>query len=290
MKKKNCWLPYYHAEVFNDGTTKPCCKINSSKWSTNIEEYHNIDRSEFESETLPISCNACNVGPLDYSYNKQRMIFWDKMKWSEPEKVSIKSLNINLDNVCASSCIMCSSEHSTTIAALRGENRKIILDIDSITPYLDNLELLHISGGEPLQSPNLVKFCEKLKHTKITWRGEEINRITKTCEYIYTHEEWIYKKYDDIDQLTKDIQDISGRINFVLGNKSEEVTIGTCPSTDDKGEICGAILRINPNILTTYSEIKCRACDTTWTSDKWRLLGRIIESATNKAESSSQNI
>lgn len=167
MKKKNCWLPYYHADVSNKGITKPCCKIISPKWSTNFEEYQTIDRSEFESETLPISCNACNVGPLDYSYNKQRMIFWDKMKWPDPEKVSIKSLNINLDNVCASSCIMCSSEHSTTIAALRGENKKIILDVDSITPYLDNLELLHISGGEPLQSPNLVKFCEKLKHTNI---------------------------------------------------------------------------------------------------------------------------
>jgi len=62
-----------------------------------------------------------------------------------------------------------------------------------------------------------------------------------------------------------------------LGHKSEEITIGTCPSTDEQGEICGAILRINPNIINTYSEIKCRACDTTWTSDKWRLLGRMLE-------------
>lgn len=161
------------------------------------------------------------------------------------------------------------------------------------TPPLPvRLETLYLRTGGI--SHNLMLHEEqiriKLQHTKITWRGEEINRITKTCEYIYTHEEWIFKKYEDIDQLTKDIQDIAGRINFVLGNRSEEITIGTCPSTDNNGEICGAILRINPNILTTYSEIKCRACETTWTSDKWRLLGRILESASNQTEPSSKNI
>ena len=115
------------------------------------------------------------------------------------------------------------------------------------------------------------------KHTKITWRGEEIHRITKTCEYLTTHEKWIYENYEDIDQLTKDIQDIAGKINFVLGQKSDEITIGTCPSQNENGEICGAILRINPNILLTFADIKCRACDTVWKSDQWRLLGRILE-------------
>lgn len=148
------------------------------------------------------------------------------------------------------------------------------------TPPLPvRLETLYLRTGGI--SHNLMLHEQQIRivqhHTKITWRGEEINRITKTCEYLITHEEWIYKNYVDIDTLTKDVQDIAGKINFVLGHKSEEITIGTCPAIDEKNEICGAILRINPNILNTYSEIKCRACDTTWTSDKWRLLGRILE-------------
>lgn len=115
-------------------------------------------------------------------------------------------------------------------------------------------------------------------HTMITFRGEEIHRVTKTVEYLSTHEEWIYKNYTDADNLTKHILDIANRVKYVLGFKSDEMVIGNCPTVDNEGNACSAPLRVNVKIIETGGNITCRACKTTWTEEHWRLLGRVIES------------
>lgn len=118
------------------------------------------------------------------------------------------------------------------------------------------------------------------EHTRITFRGEEINRIKMTVKYLRGQSEWIFEHYEEIDNLTKDINGISNRISSVLGFKSDLVPIGTCPAQDDKGEVCGAKLLINPKTLTDFDDIKCRACGTSWDSAKWRLLGRMLSADT----------
>lgn len=114
------------------------------------------------------------------------------------------------------------------------------------------------------------------EHTRITFRGEEINRVKMTVKYLTGQSEWIFKYYEEIGGLAKDINDISNRISTVLGYKSEMLPIGTCPAQDEKGEVCGAKLLINPKTLTDFGDIKCRACGTSWDSAKWRLLGRML--------------
>jgi hypothetical protein len=183
---KNCWLPYLHAEIHTNGVVDPCCKTQYFEGWSNITDYHNADRSEFEKDKTPI-CKACDVTSNQYSYKKQKINFYKNiMKWQEPETVSLKSINLSLDNVCASSCIMCNSSHSTTIAALLGKHEKVSWDIDLLDPYLENIEVLHISGGEPLQSPNLIKFCEKIKKTNIKeislCSGLSSNILTKNLD------------------------------------------------------------------------------------------------------------
>lgn len=164
---KNCWLPYVHAEIHTNGSVHPCCKTQHFEGWSDITEYHTAERDEFEKKKTPV-CSACDVSSSYYSYKKYRMHFYkNKLKWEEPTTVSLKSANVNLDNVCASSCVMCDSAHSTTIGALLGEHKKISWDVDLLDPYLKNIEVVNLGGGEPLQSPNLIKFCEKLKQTKI---------------------------------------------------------------------------------------------------------------------------
>ena len=126
----------------------------------------------------------------------------------------------------------------------------------------------------------------ELRHSRITFRGEELNRITQSVEYIVTQEEWIYKNYIDVDGLTKHIIDVSNRVKYVLGFKSDEVIIGNCPTVDDAGEICGAQLRINPKILESGGNITCRICKTSWDSDKWRFLGTVLETEQTVPEQS----
>jgi hypothetical protein len=163
---KGCWLPFYHAEIYSDGTVKPCCKFQSP-WLTSIDQYTLKDRSEFDTEKLPNGCWPCKVSEQSYSYRKHRTIEFKKRNWVEPEKPVLKSLNITLDNICSSSCLQCDPTHSTTIGTLLKNPQKRSWNLDALDPYLDTIEYLTISGGEPLQSPRLLEVCEKLKRSSI---------------------------------------------------------------------------------------------------------------------------
>lgn len=115
------------------------------------------------------------------------------------------------------------------------------------------------------------------EHTRITFRGEEYNRIKLTVKYLIGQSEWIFKHYSELTILATDINNIGNRISKVLGFKSELMTIGTCPSLDDDGKECGARLQVNPATLTSFGDIKCRMCGAVWPSEKWRLLGRMLD-------------
>jgi len=140
---------------------------------------------------------------------------------------------------------------------------------------LETLDLRTGGISKPITAHEL-KIRVVREHTRITFRGEEINKIKMTVKYITGQSEWIFEHYQELDNLTKDINNISNRISSVLGYKSDLVSIGTCPAQDDKGEVCGAKLLVDPKTLTNFNDIKCRACGTSWDSAKWRLLGKVL--------------
>ena len=145
-------------------------------------------------------------------------------------------------------------------------------------PIPVRVETLHLRTGgisKPLTAHEQ-KIRIEQSHTHITFRGEEYNRIEMTCKYLTAQSEWIFTSYQEVGKLAVDIDSINKQINTVLGYRSELLTIGTCPSVDDKGETCGNKLQINPVTLTNFGDIKCRACGTVWSSKKWRLLGRVL--------------
>lgn len=149
----------------------------------------------------------------------------------------------------------------------------------SKTPPLPvRLEVLELRAGG-ISKP-LMKHEAKIRivrqHTKITFRGQELQKIEATCQYITAQAEWTFKYYEEADKLATDIDSLHKHINTVLGYRSELMTIGTCPVQDDKGEVCGTKLQINPATLTNFGDIKCRTCGTIWSSEKWRLLGRVL--------------
>ena len=140
------------------------------------------------------------------------------------------------------------------------------------------VETLHLRTGgisKPLMAHE-AKIRIEQRHTRITFRGEEHNRIEITCKYLTAQAEWIFTSYQEVGKLAADIDLINKQINTVLGYRSDLLTIGTCPSVDDKGETCGNKLQVNPATLTSFGDIKCRACGTVWSSEKWRLLGRVL--------------
>ncbi len=145
-------------------------------------------------------------------------------------------------------------------------------------PIPVRVETLHLRTGgisKPLMAHE-AKIRIEQRHTCITFRGEEHNRIEITCKYLTAQAEWIFTSYQEVGKLAADIDSINKQINTVLGYRSDLLTIGTCPSVDDKGETCGNKLQVNPATLTSFGDIKCRACGTVWSSEKWRLLGRVL--------------
>jgi hypothetical protein len=148
----------------------------------------------------------------------------------------------------------------------------------SKTPPLPlRIETLHLRTGG-ISTPLIKHEIEMRKtrqETRITWRGEEINRITMTCEYHIKREQWSFTEYGDVADLATTIISISNKINFVLGHKSEDIVIGSCPTIDEAGKPCNAKLKVNPQMRTTI--ITCRVCDTTWDSTQWRLLGKMLD-------------
>lgn len=143
------------------------------------------------------------------------------------------------------------------------------------------LEVLHLRAGgisKPLMAHEQRIRIEQ-RHTRITFRGEEHNRITISCQYLTAQADWIFDNYTDVDVLAKEINDIYKKINIVLGYKSDLMTIGTCPTLLDDGQVCGAKLQVNPTTLTNFGDIKCKACGAVWESNKWRLLGKVLENA-----------
>jgi hypothetical protein len=153
-------------------------------------------------------------------------------------------------------------------------------------PIPVRIETLHLRTGgisKPLTAHEKVIRVEQ-KHTKITFRGEEHNRIEITCKYLTAQQEWIFSTYQDVAQLAADVDSINKQINTVLGYRSDLMTIGTCPSVDEKGETCGNKLQVNPTTLTSFGDIKCRACGTIWSSEKWRLLGRVLSANSARSD------
>jgi hypothetical protein len=107
----------------------------------------------------------------------------------------------------------------------------------------------------------------------------------QSVTYLTGHWAWVKGYYLDGDQLVIDVNKLSGQIQTVLGNKSEDITIGTCPAIDENEQLCGAKLKISPNVLERLGDIKCNTCATVWTSQKWRLLGKILESTSGHGDS-----
>jgi hypothetical protein len=157
-------------------------------------------------------------------------------------------------------------------------------------PIPVRVETLHLRTGgisKPLMAHEAQIRIEQ-RHTRITFRGEEHNRIEITCKYLTAQSEWIFTTYKDVAKLATEVDSINKQINTVLGYRSDLLTIGTCPSVDDKGETCGNKLQINPATLTSFGDIKCRACNAVWSSEKWRLLGRVLSANSAGSDKSVQ--
>jgi transcription elongation factor Elf1 len=178
-----CWVPYYSIEVNPYGGARPCCKfIGPTPYDENFisdffsEKLAAWRKDHFEGDSLLEGCRACDVPANNYSFRKFSEDNYRKTGWTAPVTHQLKKVTIALDNVCASSCVMCGSHFSTTIgnllksADIKTYHRFVEINkenpvnsksnFEEIENHLDDLEIVHLYGGEPLMSPNFLKFID----------------------------------------------------------------------------------------------------------------------------------
>jgi MoaA/NifB/PqqE/SkfB family radical SAM enzyme len=182
-KQPLCWVPYYSIEVNPYGGARPCCKyIGPTPYDENFisdffsEKLISWRKEHFEGDSLLEGCRACNVPKNNYSFRKFSEDNYRRAGWTAPTTHQLKKVTIALDNVCASSCVMCGSHFSTTIgnllkaADIKTYHRFVEIskenpvnsksNFEEIRNHLNDLEVVHLYGGEPLISPNFLKFVD----------------------------------------------------------------------------------------------------------------------------------
>jgi hypothetical protein len=145
-------------------------------------------------------------------------------------------------------------------------------------PMPVSAEVLALRAGgisNPLMEHE-AQMRELRQETKITFRGEEVNKINITSDYIIKREDWIYNNYDNYPNLIVTIIKLVKKIHSQLGWKSNDMVIGYCPALDEQGLACGSALKVNPQTFDHNTIIRCRICDASWSPAQWSLLGRVL--------------
>lgn len=180
MNSKPCPVPLYSVNVSAQHSNF-CCRIKSAGPQVRIEDFHSDAaeslRTQLTQPQLDPLCSACDTASIDTRKNQRQRLYnllaWPIRHSAEPV---LRDLSISLDNVCASSCIACSAQLSTTIARLirplppkqqqqlkfysTGSSAYQGVDLASMAPLVSQVEILHLYGGEPLISPQWPRVIE----------------------------------------------------------------------------------------------------------------------------------
>jgi len=160
----------------------------------------------------------------------------------------LEFLEISLDNLCNLECRMCSSRFSTKL-----QSRDVRLQENGITGYsantvnyktlelMDSLDLSHLRmikllGGEPLISPNLLKFLDKISNPQnvnllIITNATTVpsNKVLEKLEQFKSVRfnfsiDGIYQ-YNDYQRVGSKFETIIGNVLYLSKISSEEHSV-----------------------------------------------------------------
>ena len=263
-----CIAPFVNFSTTTNGHARLCCQ--AKEWTDinllelDVEKVWNHEnfkkaRDSFRNNQWPESCSICknleskNIKSRRELENKR----WDHLNWEElKNNPKIHCFDLRLGNQCNLKCVMCTPRNSTTwyddyqqIDHLRGWKPRPELQwaikgniLNDIENYLDDIQMLYFSGGEPLLNKkhnsilNLLiekKLSDKIKlvydtnGTQITknhidmWNKFKNVQINFSIDGTYEIDEYIRYpiKYSDVikkfELLSKSNTDVY--LQFALG-------------------------------------------------------------------------
>lgn len=172
-------------------TFRPCCRFplddnNQYPTTDNIlvqgESAFNNNfltklRQDMLAGTPRVECTKCYVEENSNLISmRQKGLNHFSAKAIDKNFERLEFLEISLDNLCNLECRMCNSQFSTKL-----KNRDMVLARNGLTQYqpktvqyktleimdsldLNDLKLIKLLGGEPLISPNLILFLNKIPY------------------------------------------------------------------------------------------------------------------------------
>jgi len=296
---KFCIVPWAQIEVSPSGDVRPCCEYESSMGNINhrdssIIEVWNNDRfkqlrQDYLNGVEPVGCAKCQQCE-DVGIKSRRQYENKKYKHLFDRAVSADALapammDIKFGNICNIKCRICSSKNShvwkrdekqlfgfTTIE----DAPQSWVDIDSrwseLSAFIDNLEVLYISGGEPLlikknyeffracieknKSKNISvriltngtialepELIELLKHFKHVYIGYSIDDLGEKFNYQRNPAKWDRVEKNFIDAL---------KYNFIHVGISYSISIFNVLSGSEFIKWCDNIKFPTGNIVRNF--------------------------------------
>lgn len=173
MTDTYCSLPWVSAHSWC-GDVTPCCFwegngviAKDATEALNSEFFENIRKDMLANKKLQ-GCTQCyQTEESGKTSRRQRSI----EKYGRPTEIKLKSMDIGFDNVCNLKCRGCQSGASHL---WYDDEIKMYGETVHPTKYwsyiatadVNDLEYVHVAGGEPLLSTNFNKFAKELLESK----------------------------------------------------------------------------------------------------------------------------
>lgn len=182
MTDRYCPLPWISVHSWC-GDVTPCCQwedkgviAENTEAAIHSDLFKDIRKSMLENKELK-GCTQCYQ---EEAAGKQSRRTEALKQYGRPTTVQLKLMDIGFDNVCNLKCRGCQGA-----ASHLWYDDEIKMYGESLHPtkywsYLadadfNNLEYIHIAGGEPLLSKNFEEFSKKLL------KSDNLNSITLSC-------------------------------------------------------------------------------------------------------------
>jgi hypothetical protein len=229
MSNSFCVYPWMHVQLKPDGQMKPCCRfdhtlddsiqrginenrVQHSSFSQALksEFWQSIRRDMIEGKPIP-GCWKCHKlsGDKDLSMRFNANRSWNSGLQTGPSEanvdIGVRYLELTTGRLCNLKCRTCSSSLSTTwekddkLLEPIFEDRKSYgklpktLDFSVDDESLRELRYIKLTGGEPMLSPNFIRFIDKLIqkgyakninleiYTNASWvpKSEILNRLDR---------------------------------------------------------------------------------------------------------------
>jgi len=246
-----CPIPFGHVQVDSNGDVAPCCKFQGRLGrlqDSSLSDIFNGDsaksvRSRMMAGQKIKECSTCwhNEATGTTSFRQLALHkFGDILDQEWLDDPKIKDVNWCPTSICNFTCRICSYRASTSIAteeikfakdhefkqivkaSVKASNDAILAQsmIQSIA-QLNDLEYLHILGGEPLLWPQLQEFIDRLIENNLAQNMTfEIN--TNCSVYPSEQLDFIIQNFKHVEILLS-VDNIGTRFEIERGGKWKDI-------------------------------------------------------------------